>query len=85
MLNDLMLDCNTSYRRINSDARNDWFRLKLTSTILEDGDHDYSRNLYDEFGRWFERECKGNWAYPTPYLLLFTNEEDKCKFILKYM
>ncbi len=72
-------------RRINEEDRQHWFELRLTSKMLKNDNLNIQRRMYNTFGEWFENECNGTWAYPTAYILLFSNEEDKVKVILKYL
>ncbi len=73
------------YNRINSWSRpNDsWFRILIEPILLQPIEFD-NHEAYDAFGTWFEANCTGFWAYPEPTLLLFSLNEDKVKFILKF-
>lgn len=74
-----------AYRRIYKGKKN-WFKLKFDNNLFEDDTDDKDpHNLYNEFGRWFVKECEGYWAHPRRGLLLFSHEEDKVKVILKYI
>lgn len=80
-----MIEVKSFSRRINAEDRQHWFELRLTGEMLKDDDLSIQRRMYNTFGEWFENECNGTWAYPTAHLLLFSNEEDKVKVILKYL
>lgn len=83
-----ILGSRLDYRRVYSEDRQHWFELRLDHRpfkLLEGDTLDETYSLYDEFGKWFSKECKGTWAYPRPGVLLFSDEEDKVKVILKYL
>ena len=41
--------------------------------------------LYEEFCIWATKNCIGHWALPRSHSLLFTHEEDKVMFVLKFL
>lgn len=83
---DYPMAINSDYRRRNSGESDCWFTLELPSNLLlGDFNGTDTSTLYNEFGKWFENECDGSWAYPSPDILLFELEEDKVKVILKYL
>ncbi|MEE9573710.1 MAG: hypothetical protein V3W20_11725 [Candidatus Neomarinimicrobiota bacterium] len=75
------------YRRVYAEDLHmeRWFELVFSPGILEGSNIKETNYLYHKFGEWFDKECVGHWAYPSPTILLFENEEDKIKVILKYM
>ncbi len=74
------------FRRIYTKKRDreSWFELYIPG-VLESDTLDGTDRAYIEFCKWFVKECKGCWAYPSPGVLLFELEEDKFKVILKYV
>ncbi len=77
----------SDYRRCNSADRDRecWFTLELSNSLLQGNTFSETVKLYDDFGKWFEKECDGTWAYPAPNILLFSDEEDKVKVVLKFL
>lgn len=73
------------YRRVYSSDKDQWHRLELPHGVLEGDTLDETNSLYSQFGQWFQKECYGSWAYPSPGILLFSHEEDKVKVVLKYL
>lgn len=75
-----------TYRRIDSTDQDDfWCGVTIHESLL-------LTPKYDNFGKWFEKNCEGYWsiglsrpAYPDRNVILFTEEEDKVKFILKWV
>ncbi len=75
-----------TYHRISSRRDKDWFKVPIDPELLRPdmySNKDFYQS-YDEFGEWFEENCIGFWAYPNPHFILFTVNEDRIKFILKY-
>lgn len=73
------------FRRINSWSRpaESWFKTSIKSDLLLR--EPMLHVEYIKFGTWFKTNCVGFWAFPNPKLLLFTSDEDRIKFILKYL
>jgi len=74
------------WKRVSSDSRDKWFPLTTPANLINPGPSTQSREkTYNQFGNWFIENCTGVWAYPASTDLLFSKEEDKIKFILRWM
>jgi hypothetical protein len=71
-------------RRWLMDSYDSWFeqripdRLMLSKRKADDG-------CYEIYCAWFEENGTGYWALPRSHLILFTHEEDRVKFILRFL
>ncbi len=76
------------YRRIDSNMHpvNFWFKVAIPARLLNQGETSEDKlATYNGFGAWFIDECNGVWAFPGPTDIYFSDEEDRVKFILRWL
>lgn len=73
------------FKRVSPDNRpqHAWFETNMPNSVINP--KHIRQPGYNEFGNWFLENCEGEWAYPGPTRILFSREEDRVKFILRWL